>query len=106
MTMIECSNQIRSICLTVAGAVALCATPVYSQDKADDPVDLSVPDVEAGNFDTFNIQVQDTELIKVLEMLALQAERNIIPSRNVAAVVSVNLFDVTFDEDADLFQPR
>lgn len=56
---------------------------------------------ESDEFDTFNIQVQDTELVKVLEMLALQAERNIIPSRNVAAIISVNLFDVTFDEALD-----
>ncbi|MCH2160722.1 MAG: hypothetical protein MK085_02495 [Phycisphaerales bacterium] len=69
--------------------------------QSGDLEESNIPGFEADGFDTFNIQVQDTELVKVLEMLALQAERNIIPSRNVAAVVSVNLFDVTFDEAMD-----
>jgi type IV pilus assembly protein PilQ len=57
--------------------------------------------VEVDEFDTFNIQVQDTELAQVLQMLALQSERNVIASRNVSAVISANLFDVTFEEALD-----
>ena len=99
--MFECPKQIRAICLAISGSLALAVGSASAQDKGSDLLDLDVPEVEAGEFDTFNIQVQDTELVKVLEMLALQAERNIIPSRNVAAVVSVNLFDVTFEEALD-----
>ena len=62
---------------------------------------LDLGGVEVDNFDTFNIQVQDTELAQVLQMLALQSERNVIASRNVSAVISANLFDVTFYEALD-----
>ena len=62
---------------------------------------LDLGGVEVDDFDTFNIQVQDTELAQVLQMLALQSERNVIASRNVSAVISANLFDVTFYEALD-----
>lgn len=87
--------------VVVSGGALLGASPAVGQDSIEEALDLSEADLQGGNFDTFNIQVQDTELVKVLEMLALQAERNVIPSRNVAAVVSVNLFDVTFEEALD-----
>ena len=63
------------------------------QVAADESLDLS--GVEVDEFDTFNIQVTDTDLAQVLQMLALQGERNVIASRNVSAVISANLFDVT-----------
>ena len=85
----------------VAVGALLGANHAVGQDSIEESLGLSADDLQGGNFDTFNIQVQDTELVKVLEMLALQGERNIIPSRNVAAVISVNLFDVTFDEALD-----
>ncbi|MBC02321.1 MAG: hypothetical protein CMJ34_03315 [Phycisphaerae bacterium] len=62
---------------------------------------LDLGGVEVDDFDTFNIQVQDTDLAQVLQMLALQSERNVIASRNVSAVISANLFDVTFYEAMD-----
>ena len=69
------------------------------QVAADESLDLS--GVEVDEFDTFNIQVTDTDLAQVLQMLALQGERNVIASRNVSAVISANLFDVTFEEALD-----
>ena len=101
MTMLQHSNGYRIISLTIAGFLAMSGGLAVAQDEASDSPELKISDIGSDNFDTFNIQVQDTELVKVLEMLALQAERNIIPSRNVAAVVSVNLFDVTFEEALD-----
>ena len=81
------------------------ASAVPSQDEAAgfDPGEelLDLGGVEVDDFDTFNIQVQDTELAQVLQMLALQSERNVIASRNVSAVISANLFDVTFYEAMD-----
>ena len=65
------------------------------QVASDETLDLS--GVEVDEFDTFNIQVTDTDLAQVLQMLALQGERNVIASRNVSAVISANLFDVTFE---------
>ena len=101
MTMLQRSNGFRTIGLTMIGLLALSGGLAVAQDEGSDSPELKISDIGSDNFDTFNIQVQDTELVKVLEMLALQAERNIIPSRNVAAVVSVNLFDVTFEEALD-----
>ncbi len=64
-----------------------------------EPVEMEGVEIDA--FDTFNIQVQDTELAQVLQMLAIQSERNVIASRNVSSVISANLFDVTFYESLD-----
>ncbi|MBQ71733.1 MAG: hypothetical protein CMJ67_02400 [Planctomycetaceae bacterium] len=94
------------------GAAALLAGAVHAgfpaQDEGEetsgfDPGSelLDLGGVEVDDFDTFNIQVQDTELAQVLQMLALQSERNVIASRNVSAVISANLFDVTFYEALD-----
>jgi len=89
------------------GIVGLMAMPAPAQDEdasggfdpANEILDLS--GIEVDDFDTFNIQVQDTDLAQVLQMLALQSERNVIASRNVSAVISANLFDVTFYEALD-----
>ncbi len=89
------------------GIVGVLAVPAVAQDEnaaggfdpANEILDLS--GIEVDDFDTFNIQVQDTDLAQVLQMLALQSERNVIASRNVSAVISANLFDVTFYEALD-----
>jgi len=47
---------------------------------------------------TVTLAVQDTDLGQVLEMLAIQFQKNIITSRNVSATINANLFDVTLDE--------
>ena len=92
-------ERLKSAGCGLAIVALLCGSAASAQ--SDSSLDSDLSGFETDGFDTFNIQVQDTELVKVLEMLALQAERNIIPSRNVAAIVSVNLFDVTFDEAMD-----
>ncbi|MCP4011759.1 MAG: hypothetical protein GY728_01490, partial [Phycisphaeraceae bacterium] len=93
--------------MSAAAALALFSSATaedgFGQDggqvAADESLDLS--GVEVDEFDTFNIQVTDTDLAQVLQMLALQGERNVIASRNVSAVISANLFDVTFEEALD-----
>jgi type IV pilus assembly protein PilQ len=99
-------HSIRSIIggiLSTAAAFALFSSATaedgFGQVAADESLDLS--GVEVDEFDTFNIQVTDTDLAQVLQMLALQGERNVIASRNVSAVISANLFDVTFEEALD-----
>ena len=99
-------QTLRGIGLSL-GVFALTCVPVFAdgfgQDDAPDSVDetLDLTGVEVDDFDTFNIQVQDTDLAQVLQMLALQGERNVIASRNVSAVITANLFDVTFEEALD-----
>ena len=90
-----------SLAVLLGGSAA--AVPLQDEDAGFDPGEelLDLGGVEVDDFDTFNIQVQDTELAQVLQMLALQSERNVIASRNVSAVISANLFDVTFYEAMD-----
>ena len=45
--------------------------------------------------------VNETEVSQVLEMLAIQSEKNIIASNSVTGTVSANLYDVTFSEALD-----
>ncbi|UCD74987.1 MAG: hypothetical protein JSV91_14515 [Phycisphaerales bacterium] len=53
------------------------------------------------DFDTVTLQVNDTDLAQVLEMLSIQSKKNIITSKSVSATISANLFDVTFYEALD-----
>ena len=100
-------NQIVRRCGVVLGVLALIGVPVMADEFGQDATsnaaegDLDLTGVEVDEFDTFNIQVQDTDLAQVLQMLALQGERNVIASRNVSAVITANLFDVTFEEALD-----
>ena len=100
-------NQIARRCGVVLGVLALIGVPVMADEFGQDATsnaaegDLDLTGVEVDEFDTFNIQVQDTDLAQVLQMLALQGERNVIASRNVSAVITANLFDVTFEEALD-----
>ena len=106
--MIRFTHRINQRVLAGLGATALFCVPSAAFAQAfgekDDVANAEILDltgVEVDEFDTFNIQVQDTDLNQVLQMLALQSERNVIASRNVSAVISANLFDVTFYEALD-----
>ncbi len=48
--------------------------------------------------ESISLSVRDAELSEVMEMLSLQERVNILLTNNVSARVSVNLFDVEFDE--------
>ncbi len=45
-----------------------------------------------------NITVKDLEIAKVLQLLSIQSQRNIIASRNVSGTVSADLYDVSFHD--------
>ncbi|MCH2140381.1 MAG: hypothetical protein MK100_05025 [Phycisphaerales bacterium] len=61
--------------------------------------DEAVPaDVEATDYGTFNLNARDVALTQILEMLAEVSHRNILAGSDVNATVSVNLYDVTFEE--------
>ena len=53
---------------------------------------------ERGHID---LHVKDLEVAKVLQLLSIQSERNIIASKNVAGSVSADLFGVDFYEALD-----
>lgn len=57
--------------------------------------------VAVSAYSTVDIHVQNTDLAKVLQMLSIQSQRNIIVSKNVSGTVSADLYDVTFFEALD-----
>jgi type IV pilus assembly protein PilQ len=58
-------------------------------------------EVVMDEFGTVDLVVNETEVVQVLEMLAIQSRKNIIASNNVTGAVSANLYDVTFNEALD-----
>lgn len=58
-------------------------------------------DVQVSDYGTVDISVQDTDLVMVLQMLAIESKKNIITSKAVTGTVSANLYDVTFYEALD-----
>ncbi len=73
----------------------LCLTSlVHAQEEVAD-------EIISEEFGTFKLVVNETEVSQVLEMLAIQSEKNIIASNSVTGTVSANLYDVTFSEALD-----
>ena len=68
-----------------------------SEPLAGDLVEADA-DVAATDYGTFNLNARDIDLTQILEMLSEVSHRNILAGRDVTATVSVNLYDVTFDE--------
>lgn len=65
--------------------------------KDDTKVSVSGEDENA----IVDLHVNDEDLGKVLEMLSLQSQKNIVASKNVSARVTANLYNVTFFEALD-----
>ena len=75
--------------------------------KAHDGADLRNP-LEAQTQDTggdkvkvdehliVDLHVNDEDLSNVLQMLSIQSQKNIVTSKNVSAVVTANMYGVTF----------
>ncbi len=57
--------------------------------------------VKVGSFGQVDLHVKDLEVAKVLQLLSLQSQRNIIASRNVAGMISADLYGVDFYEALD-----
>ena len=57
--------------------------------------------VEVGSFGQIDLHVKDLNLTKVLQLLSIQSQRNIIASRNVAGTISADLYGVDFYEALD-----
>jgi type II secretory pathway component GspD/PulD (secretin) len=70
----------------------------------DEDTDAALPNgqsVNVGSFGEIDLHVKDLDLTKVLQLLSIQSERNIIASRNVIGTVSADLYDVDFYDALD-----
>ncbi len=74
--------------------------PQVASPNEPEPVEVQEgeADVAATDYGTFNLNARDIDLTQILEMLSVVSHRNILAGRDVTATVSVNLYDVTFDE--------
>ncbi|GMV27397.1 MAG: hypothetical protein AMXMBFR58_34280 [Phycisphaerae bacterium] len=63
--------------------------------------DAVAGDIKVDANQIVDLHVKDEELTRVLELLAIQSQRNIIPTKSVNAQVSANLYGVTFYEALD-----
>ena len=57
--------------------------------------------VNVGSFGQVDLHVKDLEISKVLQLLSLQSQRNIVASRNVGGTISADLYGVDFYEALD-----
>ena len=62
---------------------------------------LAFTGLAAGQDQTITINVVDTELSSVLELFAVNTEKNIVASPRVSGLVSANFFDVSWREALD-----
>lgn len=88
--------------LTAGAALAASLAPLHSANGQNND-DSSAVDgvngqVQVSPFLTVDLHVQDTELGKVLQMLSIQSQKNIIASKSVSGTVNADLYDVTFYE--------
>jgi len=82
--------------LLFAGSV--CSGQATQADSAEPVVDGNVT---VTDYDTVSLNVQNTDLAQVLQLLSIQSRRNIVPSKQVTGSVTANLYDVTFHEALD-----
>ena len=75
------------------------AEPVGLFDQGDDNLDGQ--DVAVDSLGQIDITVKDLEITKVLQLLSIQSQRNIVASRNVSGKVSADLYGVSFHEALD-----
>ena len=59
------------------------------------------PKVKVSEHNTVDLHIKDEDLVSVLEMLSISAQKNIIVSKNVSGKVTMNLWGVTFYEALD-----
>ncbi len=96
-------TQILAVLVWSGVAVAAPQAPPPSDNDAAGAVeapasDAATVDVAATDYGTFNLNARDIDLTQILEMLSEVSHRNILAGRDVTATVSVNLYDVTFEE--------
>ncbi|MBY0308822.1 MAG: hypothetical protein K2Q09_08780, partial [Phycisphaerales bacterium] len=75
------------------------APAVRVADARSQPKDQ--PKVKVSERNTVDLHVKDEDLVSVLEMLSISAQKNIIVSKNVSGKVTMNLWGVSFYEALD-----
>lgn len=75
------------------------SVPGFGQPDAGQPA--GGPQVRVSDHMTVDLHVKDEDLASVLELLSIQTQKNIIPSKSVSARVSATLYNVTFYEALD-----
>lgn len=92
---------------TVKGGSPTVVTAVddpFATTPATQPADTKParpPQVNVTPAGTVEIHVSDASLVEVLRMLSVQAQKNIIASKDVRGTVTANLYDVTVREAMD-----
>ncbi|MEM9415536.1 MAG: hypothetical protein AAGA29_08680 [Planctomycetota bacterium] len=79
---------------------------VEAAELFDNQADAGEGAVEIDEAGTFDIHVKDLDITQVLQLLSIQAERNIVASRDVSGKVSADLFDVDFYQALDMILLR
>ena len=80
-------------------------TQGYSDGDGEDSSDGQT--VQVGSFGQIDIHVKELDITKVLQLMSIQAQRNIVATRNVSGTVSADLYQVDFYEALDaLLQPN
>ena len=88
--------------------------PVIEDETGDIPVEFEEPeffegdldetgglDVSVDKYDLVDLHVNDEDLGRVLQLLSIQSERNIVASNSVSATITADLYGVTFYEALD-----
>ncbi len=88
--------------------------PVIPGDPGTEPVEFEDPaffegdldeagglDVSVDKYDLVDLHVNDEDLGRVLQLLSIQSERNIVASNSVSATITADLYGVTFFEALD-----
>lgn len=76
------------------------AEPLFEEAPAEAPLPQG-QQVNVGSFGEIDLHVKDLDLTKVLQLLSIQSQRNIIASKNVAGAVSADLYGVDFYQALD-----
>ena len=85
---------------TTAPADATVADP-FAAPAAGEGQSVTSSEVNISDAGTVEIHVNDANLVEVLRMLSLQAQKNIVASKDVRGTVTANLYDVTVREALD-----
>ncbi len=74
---------------------------LFDDQVEEDVDDLQESSVNVHSFGRIDIAIQDQDIGKVLQMLAIQSQRNILPSPEVQGSISAALYGVDFYEALD-----
>ena len=101
-------SWVASVACPSATAVAQ-SGGLFDENAADSELE-DIPagqTVSVGSFGQIDLHVKDLEISKVLQLLSIQSQRNIVASRNVAGTISADLYGVEFYEALDaILQPN